>query len=69
MTTNQILRGGLYGSFLILLVSATFLLWPLLATPRFWLATGFTVGIVGTFIFTVALARGDNNSKTTDGNE
>jgi hypothetical protein len=50
------LRWGLYLSFTSLIVSSGALLWPLVATPRFWLTAGFVVGMIGTFLFTVVLA-------------
>lgn len=56
MNTTKILRWGLYLSFAVLLASVVTMLWPLMATTRFWLAAGFAFGIVGTFFFTVALS-------------
>lgn len=63
MNQAKIFRWGLIGSFAVLLVSVGALLWPLLATPRFWLAAGFAFGIVGTFFFTVALSSTDTNTR------
>jgi hypothetical protein len=63
MSTIKKLRWGLYLSFAFLIVSSGALLWPLMATPRFWLTTGFVVGMIGTFLFTVVLAGIDPDSK------
>jgi hypothetical protein len=57
------LRWGLYLSFAFLITSSGALLWPLVVTPRFWLTTGFVVGMIGTFLFTVVLAGIDPDSK------
>jgi hypothetical protein len=64
MNTSKLFRWGLIASFVVLLVSVGAMLWPLLATPRFWLAAGFAFGIVGTFFFSVALSSVDTKPQT-----
>jgi hypothetical protein len=63
MSIIKKLRWGLYLSFAFLIISSGALLWPLVATFRFWLTSGFVVGMIGTFLFTVVLAGIDQDSK------
>lgn len=59
MNITKIYRIGLYLSVAVLLASVGVVLWPMMATTRFWLAAGFCGGIVGTFLFSVALSSAD----------
>lgn len=59
MNSTKIYRIGLYLSVAVLLASVGVVLWPMMATPRFWIAAGICGGIIGTFLFSVALTSAD----------
>ncbi len=49
------MKTGFYLSLIILIVSLGVAFWPVLQTPRFWIATGIVTGMLGTFVFGVLL--------------
>lgn len=65
MSTTRFYRWGLYLSVVVLLISVGVVVWPLLVTTRFWIGVGFCVGIVGTFLFSVALSSADVTTTTS----
>ena len=50
-------RFGLGVSLGLLLISLAILLWPLIQTPRFWLTLGMVLGMIGSFVFALAIQR------------
>ncbi|MEM7574019.1 MAG: hypothetical protein AAF433_14020 [Bacteroidota bacterium] len=57
MNRKTTARACLIGSLAILIGTATVWLWPFIGTTRFWLGAGMVVGIVGTFISSIALSQ------------
>lgn len=49
-------------SILILLGSLAVAFWPVVQSARFWVSVGIIVGIVGTFITSIAIAQQSKDS-------
>ncbi|MEL6802256.1 MAG: hypothetical protein AAFO91_00555 [Bacteroidota bacterium] len=60
MNRKTTAQACLVASLLVLIGTAGVWLWPFIGTTRFWLGAGMVVGIVGTFLSSIALNHFNN---------